>query len=197
MKGGTKPLGTRRAIEVADSSRPGGGRDGFADRLAYFEQAYMSNGNNSTAAAITAGYAKRTAYAKGHSLLKKLRESGRLAEVAQKAAQVAELSTERTLREVRDVAYNDPRRFFRENGTLKPPSEWDDAMAACVQSLEVGEVRSGKDGKVVTWTSKIKFWNKLDAIDKAMKHLGLFERDNAQSRESLVLHVEAARPVKR
>jgi hypothetical protein len=44
--------------------------------------------------------------------------------------------------------------------------------------------------------SKIKFWNKLDAIDKAMKHLGLFERDNAQGRESLVLRVEAATRVK-
>lgn len=39
--------------------------------------------------------------------------------------------------------------------------------------------------------------DRLTSIDMAMKHLGLFAKDNAQQAESLVLRVETAQPVKR
>jgi hypothetical protein len=36
---------------------------------------------------------------------------------------------------------------------------------------------------------RVKFWDKNAAIDKAMKHLGAYERDNAQRSESLELEI--------
>ena len=63
---------------------------------------------------------------------------------------------------------------------------WPDLRSAPVSP------RAGQNGRTL---NLLKFWNKLDALAKAMKHLGLFERDNAQQRESLVLRVEAARLV--
>lgn len=171
--------------------RAGNGRAASAKRHALFEQEYMSNGNSAKHAAIAAGYSAKTAHAMGHKLLQKLKATGRLAKVAEKAAHAAELSTARTLQEVRDIAYNDPRRFFRDNGTLKPPAEWDPAMAACVQSLEVTELAkgTGKKRKVIGHTGKIKFWSKIDALDKAMRHAGLFEKDNRQKQENLAIQI--------
>ena len=181
-------MAANRPIRRSNKLRRAGGTDGFEERLARFEQNYLSNGNNATLAAIEAGYSPKTAHAMGHKLITRLRESGRLAKVAEKAAERAEMKTERTLREVVDIGYNDPRRFYRDDGSLKPPKEWDDSMAACVSSLELAEVRNTK-GKVTGYTGKIKFWNKLDALDKAMRHAGLFERDNRQKQENLAIQI--------
>ena len=45
--------------------------------------------------------------------------------------------------------------------------------------------------------TKIKFWNKVDALDKAIRHLGLFEHDNRQQGQNLAIQinlVEGKRP---
>jgi hypothetical protein len=46
----------------------------------------------------------------------------------------------------------------------------------------------GEDRRRVI-TRKIKFWNKVDAIDKAMRHLGLFGKDNRQLAQNLAIQV--------
>jgi hypothetical protein len=38
----------------------------------------------------------------------------------------------------------------------------------------------GKDRRLIGYTKKLKLWDKNAALDKAAKHLGLYERDNAQ-----------------
>jgi hypothetical protein len=45
------------------------------------------------------------------------------------------------------------------------------------------------DGVVVRRTIKVRFWDKVAALDKAMRLLGLYERDNTQQRENLSLQV--------
>ena len=177
---------------VRPSSRHrAGGTDGFAERLTRFEQIFLSNGNNATLAAIEAGYSPKTAHAKGHSLLKKLKETGRLAKVAEKAAERAELKTERTLREVATIAYNDSRRFHQPDGSFKMPEMWDDDMAACVAGVEMGHIviGKGKRARLQPYVKKIKYWSKIEALDKAMRHAGLFERDNRQRSENLAIQI--------
>lgn len=126
--------------------------------------------------------------------------AARIAALRAPAIKAAGMSVERTLKEVQRLSEVDPRRFFRDDGTMVPMFEWDADMAAAVASVEVIPVLlRGKRGATPKFghTYKIKFWDKNAALDKAMKHLGLFEKDNAQSRESLVLHVEAAKPIKK
>lgn len=168
--------------------KAGNGQATAAARRAQFVQAYIANGNNATQAAIAAGYSPKTAYSLGQRLLKNVEVSGQLADSARKLAESTGLNSERVLQEVARIAYADPRRFYRPNGTLKPMIEWDDDMGAAVAAIEVDQ--KGQ-------TTRVKFWDKNVALGKALKHLGLFERDNAQQRESLVLRVEAATPVKR
>lgn len=103
----------------------------------------------------------------------------------------AQLSVERTLQEVARLAYFDPRTLYRDDGELKRPDEWDDDTAAAVASLEVSEEYDGKgeDRKLNGFTKKLKLWDKNAALEKAMKHLGLYERDNSQRAESLNLQI--------
>jgi phage terminase small subunit len=50
------------------------------------------------------------------------------------------------------------------------PHQLDEDTAAAVASFKIDEY-----GRI-----EYKFWNKVDALDKLMRHLGLYERDNAQ-----------------
>lgn len=181
--------------------------DSMGAKLARFKQEYLTNGHNGAAAAIAVGCSPRSARLRAHEYLKRLRASGDLAETAQRVAALAELSTANVLTEVQRVAFNDPRRFYRDDGTLKPPGEWDAHMAACVQSIETiergepgeaddeldaqphGGALARKRNPKVAYIQKIKFWPKLDALDKLMKHQGLFERDNRQKVDNLAIQV--------
>lgn len=128
-------------------------------------------------------------------LLRNAKVAARVSSLKAPAIRNAGLSVERTLLEVSRVSHVDPRRFYREDGSQKPPGEWDADMAAAVSSVEAMPVDLGK-GKI-GYTYKIKFWNKNAGLESSMKHLGLYEKDNAQSREGLALLVKEATRVKR
>lgn len=156
--------------------------------------------------------AYRTAYGQGNMsnatiateakrLISNPKVAAKIAALRAPAIKAAGMTVERTLKEVQRVSEVDPRRFYRDNGTMMPPSEWDDDMAAAVAFVKATPVilvkATGRKPAKIGYTYELKFWDKNAGLEKAMKHLGLFEKDNAQSRESLVLHVEAAKPVKR
>ena len=120
-------------------------------------------------------------------LLANIKVASRIDELRAPAIAASGLSIERTLREVSRLAYFDPRKLYRADGTVKRPDEWDDDTAAAVggvdvvESFETVEAEDG-DGttRVPVHTKKYKIWDKNAALEKAMKHLGLFEKDNAQ-----------------
>lgn len=58
---------------------------------------------------------------------------------------------------------------------MKRPHELGEEVAATVATFDVGP-----DGTV-----KYRFWDKNAALEKAMKHLGLYERDNGQQPKPL------------
>jgi phage terminase small subunit len=74
---------------------------------------------------------------------------------------------------------------------VKSPSEWDDDTAAAVSSIEIIEEfsGSGEDRKLSGLTKRVRLWDKNAALEKAMKHLGLHEKDNSQHVESLALRI--------
>jgi len=162
---GTEGLGKRKATEI----------------LPLFAQHYIGDcRHNSTAAAIAIGANPRSAHSTGYHLLKKARESGLLAGEARKVAEKVELTTESTLRQVARILHCDPARIFDKYGNLLPMHMIDDETRAAISSVELGE--NGMP-------TKIKFWSKVEAANIAMKHLGLYNRDNTQRSENLSLQV--------
>jgi phage terminase small subunit len=71
----------------------------------------------------------------------------------------------------------DPARLYHEDRSLKNITEMDDDTRAAIASIEIDE--SKVDGVVVGHTTKIKLWDKNRALEMAMRHLRLYERDNA------------------
>jgi phage terminase small subunit len=113
-------------------------------------------------------------------LLKNSKVSARIAELKAPAILAAGLSAERTLREIARVAYADPRRLFRADGSFIPIVELDEDAAGMIAAIEVDE-----DGR----TTRVRMWDKNQALEKALKYLGLYERENTQRSENLSLQV--------
>lgn len=178
---------------MANMPRPKAGtsKEAAADRRAAFVREYIKNGRNGTQAAIAAGFSEKGARVTAAKLLAEPNIAAMVDARVARASEISGLTVERTLMEVARLAYSDPRPFLHSDGTLKPVEEWTHDMAASVASLEVLEEYegTGDDRKLVGHTKKLKFWDKNAAIEKAMKHLGLYEKDNSQTRPNLALQV--------
>jgi hypothetical protein len=66
------------------------------------------------------------------------------------------------------------------DGSLIPIVELDEDAAGMIAAIEVDE-----DGR----TTKVRLWDKNQALEKALKYLGLYERENTQHSENLELQV--------
>lgn len=137
---------------------------------------------NGTQAAIRAGYSPKSAEDQAKQNLRHPAVAAAIAKRMEKRANKLELTADNVLREIARVALSDTRKLYREDGTLKRPDEWDDDSAAAVAGVEITEEFEGRgeSREMIGYTKKLKLWDKNAALDKAAKHLGLYERDNAQ-----------------
>lgn len=110
-------------------------------------------------------------------LLASPKVSQRVAELRAKAAEKAVLTEARVLEEIARIGLFDPRKLFNADGSPKSISELDDATAAAIQGVEVVTI-GGEDG--VSMVKKYKIADKNSALEKLMKHMGMFEKDNKQ-----------------
>jgi phage terminase small subunit len=119
---------------------------------------------------------------KAYRLLAEPKVRNRVQELRDQAAEDAVVSVAAILQELKRVALFDPRSIVGDNGVLLPIDQMPSDAAAAIASIEVEERYEG-EGPGRKWigrTSKLRFWNKVDALDKAMKHLGLYRQDNRQ-----------------
>lgn len=70
--------------------------------------------------------------------------------------------------------------YDEEEGRLKPLHEMPKEARLMIQHLETDEIML--KGTVIGYTKKLRTYSKLDAIEKLMKHLGGYEKDNQQSK---------------
>ena len=146
-----------------------------ADKRAAFVEEYFANGGNGLQAAIVAGYAAHSAGVTSAKLLKDTRVLAKIESRRTEIVATTELSTEKTIREVRRLAYVDPRGLVHPDGKMKMLHELDDDTAASVAQFEIDD-----KGAI-----KYKFWDKNSALDKALKVQGLYEKDNEQKNDPL------------
>lgn len=126
---------------------------------------------NATQAAIRAGYSAKTAGAIGDEILKIPEIRSEIDKLLNNCNEDAYLDAVKLRREISRLAFSDPRRILREDGTVKMPNELDDDTAAAIASFEIGA-----DGSI-----KYKFWDKNSAQERACKIRGQFKEDNEQA----------------
>lgn len=142
---------------------------------------------NGTQAAIRAGYSANSAQEQSSVLLSKPMVKASIEAFVIRAEEKAGLTIERTLREVARLAFFDPRKLLNPDGSPKPINELDDDTAAGLAGMDIQEQfeGSGAERVFVGYVKKYKIADKNSALEKAMKHLGLYEKDNAQQTNPL------------
>lgn len=91
-----------------------------------------------------------------------------------------EVTDPKVLRETALIGFSDITTIMNPNGTdLLPLSEWPETMRRAVSSYS-RKPRFDKEGNHVDTEVSIRLWSKVEALDKLMRHLGMFAQDNAQ-----------------
>ncbi|MBB3918422.1 terminase small subunit [Rhizobium fabae] len=126
---------------------------------------------NATQAAARAGYSEK---AKSTPCWLMANEAVRAEIEKALAARVEklEITAERVLAAIADVAFGDVRDVFDAEGALKAPSEWDERTAAGVAGLEI--ITSAKAKGEVVHVAKIKRADRLRALDMLARHHSLY-----------------------
>lgn len=134
---------------------------------------------NATAAARRVGYSEKSAKRVGPALLRNPIVALVIHERTKRHQKRLKITAKRTLKEIARIAFLDPRKFFDENGNLKPVAELDDDTAAALAGIEivVKNVRTGT-GENAAWepeiTKKIRFADKNSALEKLGKYFKMF-----------------------
>jgi phage terminase small subunit len=139
-----------------------------------FAQEYLKD-LNATAAAIRAGYPKRTARQAGHKLLRVAAVEALIQADWDKLCQANGVTVERTVEELRRIGFGDIRQLFDKDGALRPIQDLPEDVAAMVASVEVvtRPLAGGEKGEV-EYVHKLKAWDKVRALELLGKYLEMF-----------------------
>ena len=88
-----------------------------------------------------------------------------------------QVTTDKVLMETQHLAFSDIRDLFGADGEILAPHLWPDDISKAVAGVDITEIRRGSE---VQKFYKVKLWPKNPAIDKLMRHMGMFEKDNNQ-----------------
>ncbi len=154
-----------------------------ANRKMLFVEAYIANGGNGLQAAVSAGYSQKGAGVTASRLLKDANVSREIAnrsrEIANKYALTADLAARSIVQELTF----DPAKLYDAAGNLKPITELDEDTRMALTAIEFEQVGS-TDAPI--YVRKVRWGNRSAARDHLMKHLGMFEKDNAQKAQVML-----------
>jgi phage terminase small subunit len=158
-------------------AKAGTSKEGAESRRRLFVEAFVANGGNATEAAKAAGYSAASARYQGSKLLADPNVSQQIAARSEKLAKKYELTADLVTRSIVQELTFDPAKLYGPDGKLLQISELPEDVRMALQSVEFEQIGS-LDAPV--YVRKVKFAPKAQAREQAMKHLGMFERDNKQ-----------------
>lgn len=148
-------------------------RGGISEKQQRFAREYLVD-LNATQAAIRAGYSPKTAGCQSHELLKKPEIQEIIAAGAKKAEQRTEITLDRVLNEYARIAFAGMSKFVSIDSDGTPRVDLSKCTPEDLDLLsEVQtETQQGEDKPVLK--VKIKPLDKLNALEKLARHLGVF-----------------------
>lgn len=151
-----------------------------AANLIAFVEHYLSNGRNAKRAYMAAHpqASERAAEIEGSAAFNNPEVKAYLEQRETEIRERLRLTTDNVLLALSRVVHFDYRRLYNENGVLKAPHEIDDDTAAALVGIEIESLT--RDGLDVGTIKRVKISDRVAAINSAMKHLGLFEKDREQ-----------------
>lgn len=161
-----------------------------------FISAYLKD-LNATSAALAAGYSKRSAYSQGQRLLKHAEISSAIQAKATKQLEDIDISVERVLRGLGNLAFFDMRKLYRSDGSLKDIPELDFDMQAGICGVEIDKLferfGAGKASEVGT-TTKVKIADRGTNLERLGRYHKLFtDKMELSTTDELITRLKAGR----
>ena len=123
---------------------------------------------NGTQAAIRAGYSKKTAAEIACEHLMKPHIQKEVEALTAQRTKAVELSADRVLQELMNIAFVDPLALFNDDGTFKELSKIPESARRAIISLDTTSNKAGAT------TTKLKLCDKIAALDKLGKYLQMW-----------------------
>lgn len=161
-----------------------------------FIREYLQDGN-ATRSAIAAGYSAHTASVTGSKLLRKAKIGQELAKLRDKLCQKLEISAEKVLQGLAELAFYDPRKFFNPDGSLKRIVDLDDHTAPALCGMDVEKLfkHFGKgQAEEIGTISKVKLADRGINLERLGRHLKLFtDKLEVTDADKIVERLQAGR----
>jgi len=135
---------------------------------------YVRNKFNGTAAALTAGYSQKNAKVSAVQILSSTDVIRYIEALKKDISTVIGISAVDIAKEYAKIGFSDIRKVFDENGNLIQVKDIPDEAAANIASIEVFEEFAGRgdNREFIGNTKKVKFYDKVAALDKLAKMIG-------------------------
>lgn len=152
-------------------------RDGLNARQQRFVEEYLID-LNASAAYQRAGYTARgnAAEVNAAKLLRNTQVAAAIEHAMSERSLRTEVTTDRVLKELSCLSFFDIGDAFNTDGSLKQLYEMREDLRRAIAGFEVTEIHN-EDGVVIGHTKKVKFADKIGALEKVMRHLGMFDKD--------------------
>lgn len=159
----------------------------LSHRHQMFAEKYLQLNFNLSAAALAAGYDSKNYRITASRLLSSANVQAYLEKRKQEIIEAAGVNQMRILKELAAIAFADVRDYYDEGNAMKDIKELSDSAAAAIMCVEVFEVYNIK-GERIGDTKRIRFQDKLKALEMLGRYLNMFERDNKSKTPELNIY---------
>lgn len=132
---------------------------------------------NAGAAAIRAGYSKKSAEQNGPRMLRNAEVKAAITSGIKRITDKCEVTAERVIAELGRIAFSDLGSLYKTDGTVKPVHEWPEDARRAVAGIESEEILEWDDDaktrKNIGDLRKIKLWSKNHALETLARHFKL------------------------
>src|SRR5690606_37196987 len=152
-----------------------------------FCQAYIQTGNKSEAYRMSyncSNMKPESIGRKSQELFENGTITARVQELQNEVAKRNNITVDELVTELSNMVRFDVSELYDEKGNLKPIHQMPKTARQMISEVEAIELKGGAIIK------KVKTIRKLDAIEKLMKHLGGYQKDNEQKKPVIVLSDE-------
>lgn len=114
---------------------------------------------------------------KAFDLFAKVNIRSRVEELQRELKLRNEITVDTLIQELKKILFFNPKDLLDTEGNLKDLSDLSHETTSAISYIDIHEENSGKR------TLKVKFYNKLDALEKLAKHIGFYEKDSSNNQQ--------------
>jgi phage terminase small subunit len=145
----------------------------LTDKQEMFCQEYLKD-LNATQAAIRAGYAERTAQPASSRLLSNVIVQARINELKSERSERVQIDADWVLKHNAEILNADVADILNDEGAYLPIKQWPLIWRQMLNGIDIQQLlTSGKDSEVIGEVVKIKFIDRLKALEMIGKHVSV------------------------